>query len=241
MLSLSFLMWLTFGSFVCANCAFWSGRLFKYLYWSRPSHRRLTGSQVARQILEQNKLNQVMVQLDPHRRTSSYDPRQKKVYLAPRTSNSSTLGAIAMAAHECGHAIQNRSTNIGFRFSQGGLAVYLGCLVFLLVFPFIWLVILGFAAAVVYGIETLRCEADASQKGFNSLRQLELIELDEVGPVKKLLQASFSTYIFGLFLFFIILISFLAFALNYNSLLVHIPLIGGAVMMLLPSSIPARN
>jgi uncharacterized protein len=241
MISFIFLTGLIYICFTFVFYTFCRSKTIKHLYWSRLSRSRLTGSEIARRILEHNRLSHVTIQLDHRWKITSYDRCQKKVRLAPSIYSVATLGAMAITAHECGRAIQSRDTSVGYRLFQVGLAVHSACLILLLVFPSIWLVIVGFAAAVFYSIGILRCDVDASQRGLNSLRQLELIESDEVKPVKKLLQAASLSYIFGLLVFAIFLIPPVASIFNYDSFVFYVPYIGVAIIMLLPANFPSKN
>lgn len=241
MTSFHFLIGLTIVCFSCAIYVFCSMKAMKYFYSSRSNRSRLTGGEIARRIVEHNRLPHVTIQLAPRRRTSSYDPHQKEVNLAPATYSYATLGAMAIAAHECGHAAQNRITSVGVKLSQGGLGVFMICLILLFAFPNIWLFVIGFAGAVVYFIEKLSCEVDASKRGLNSLRQLGIMEPDEVKPVKKLLQASFLTYVFGVFVLAILLIPSLASIFNHDSPIFYLPWIGVVIMMVIPANFPSKS
>ena len=69
--------------------------------------RGITGADAARRILSSNGISDVRVEHTPGALTDHYDPRTNVVRLSDATYNSSSVAAIGVAAHECGHAIQH--------------------------------------------------------------------------------------------------------------------------------------
>ncbi len=81
-------------------------------YSKRRSASGMTGAQVARAILDRNGLHGVRVEPVAGQLTDHYDPRVKVVRLSEGNFAKSSLAAVSVAAHECGHAIQDR---VGYR------------------------------------------------------------------------------------------------------------------------------
>ena len=67
----------------------------------------LTGRQVAEKMLRDNGITDVQVTCTPGHLTDHYDPRSKTVNLSESVYNSASVAAAAVAAHECGHAVQH--------------------------------------------------------------------------------------------------------------------------------------
>ena len=80
-----------------------------YARWSRVRNsREATGSTVARHVLDQNELWNVTVTLQPGSLTDHYDPRTRTVSLSQRIYQEPSVASAAIAAHECGHAMQDK-------------------------------------------------------------------------------------------------------------------------------------
>ena len=75
----------------------------------------LTGYETARKILDQNSLNDVLVLETNGNLTDHYDPRKKVVKLSTDIYNGSSIASLAVAAHECGHAIQDKNKYLPMR------------------------------------------------------------------------------------------------------------------------------
>jgi uncharacterized protein len=139
---------------------------------------RLTGAQVAEQMLRQNGLSDVKVISVPGQLTDHYDPTNRTVNLSEPVYHMNSVAAAAVAAHECGHALQHQQAYVwlGFRskmvpavqFSSKMLnyimiAGLLG--VGLMSNPtFLWIWVGLFAVTTVFSVVTLPVEFDASRR-----------------------------------------------------------------------------
>lgn len=144
--------------------------------------------------------------------TDSYIPSQKTVFLSEQTYGSSSIAALAITAHELGHALQDYENPqiLQKRQSLGLLSKVLG--VFMM--PLIVLgIFLFFTSNIVFCIVclagavfifllalfvkslTIKIEKDASKKAINFLKQLRVLEDDEIKFANKLLSAALLTYI----------------------------------------------
>ena len=175
-------------------------------YGAVRSHSGLTGAEVARQILSANGIYDVQIQVVPGTLTDHYHPKKKTLNLSEAVANSSSISAIAVAAHECGHAIQHHEgygllsfrnslvpvANIG---SHAGIWICVLGFVFL---PFI-LIPLGiglFTFAVLFHLLTLPVEFNASRKAMSILESRGIIRYEEEREgATKVLKAAAMTYV----------------------------------------------
>ena len=138
---------------------------------------RVTGAQVAEAMLRQNGINDVRVISVPGQLTDHYDPMKKTVNLSESVYGSNSVAAAAVAAHECGHALQHQQAYVwlGMR-SKMVPAVQLSSslLNYLMIFSLlgavafgptmIWVWVALFAVTTAFSIVTLPVEFDASKR-----------------------------------------------------------------------------
>ncbi|BAM46790.1 zinc metallopeptidase [Amphibacillus xylanus] len=171
------------------------------------SGAQVTGLQVARRILDQNGLYDVKIERSRHGLLSDhYDPRTKTVRLSDAIYSGSSLAALAVAAHEVGHAIQHDQGYFMLRFRTALVPVAnLGSrmapifLVSGFIFsgfePLIGIGIGLFAAAVLFQVVTLPVEFNASTRAKNELVSMGLIARNEEYGINKVLNAAALTYV----------------------------------------------
>jgi uncharacterized protein len=168
----------------------------------------LTGSEVARQILDRNGLAEVPVDMSPGGALSDhYDPRKKALFLSEPVYRPASVAAAAVAAHETGHALQDAR---GYAPLKIRSAIYPA--VAFASTAWIWLLIIGailgalnlvalalilYAVAVAFHIVTLPVEFNASRRAATQLRELGLVGAAEGEGVKKVLTAAAFTYVAG--------------------------------------------
>ncbi|MHB1651100.1 MAG: zinc metallopeptidase [Desulfitobacteriaceae bacterium] len=166
----------------------------------------LTGAQVARAILSHNGLYDVRVEPVGGRLSDHYDPRTRVVRLSEGVFASNSLAAVAVAAHETGHALQHangyfplqlRSTFVpvaNFGSGLGPILILVG--LFLPAFNFLLQIgILAFALAVVFQLITLPVEFNASSRALTMLKEETLLSGDEVHGARSVLSAAALTYV----------------------------------------------
>ncbi len=174
-----------------------------------PSSSNMTGREVAERILRANGIYDVSVRPVSGRLTDHYDPRDKTVSLSEVIYNSTSVAAVAVAAHECGHAIQDnvgyvplnlRSAfvpvaNWGSRLSWPmiviGIFLGTGNMSNIL----IQVGILMFMLAVIFQIITLPVEFDASRRAMIELKSNNILPGNEDRGAKKVLFAAAMTYV----------------------------------------------
>ena len=170
----------------------------------------MTGEQVAKTILQRMGIHDVTVEQVEGQLTDHYDPSAKAVRLSESVYASSSLAAAAIAAHECGHVLQDvrgyqfmniRASlvpvaNIGANF--GPLMVMAG--LFLtslggLSTVFINLGIILFAGAILFHIVTLPVEFDASSRALRLIDELGILQGEENRGARSVLNAAAWTYV----------------------------------------------
>lgn len=172
--------------------------------------RGLTADQVARQILDSNGLFYIRVEHVPGNLTDHFDPSNNVVRLSDSVYGQTSVAAIGVAAHECGHACQHAEeyapiqirtaivpvVNICSRFWY--LAFIIGILLFETMPSLIYIGIIMFAAVVLFQLVTLPVELDASGRALKTLENDGILETAEVPHAKKVLTAAAFTYVAAL-------------------------------------------
>ena len=174
-----------------------------------PSSSNMTGREVAERILRANGIYDVSVRPVSGRLTDHYDPRDKTVSLSEVIYNSTSVAAVAVAAHECGHAIQDNVSyvplnlrsafvpvaNWGSRLSWPMIVigVFLGTGNMSNIL--IQVGILMFMLAVIFQIITLPVEFDASRRAMIELKSNNILPGNEDRGAKKVLFAAAMTYV----------------------------------------------
>ncbi|MQS75446.1 zinc metallopeptidase [Lactobacillus halodurans] len=170
------------------------------------SHHGTTGADAARFILDNAGLQDVAIQQIGGKLTDNYNPGNKTLSLSESTYGSTSVAAIGVAAHECGHAIQDQrnylpmqlraalvpAVNLGSNASIPLIIV--GALLGMnhtLITIGIWL----FALVVLFQVVTLPVEFNASGRAVSILKTGDLLDSDEVPMVKQVLFAAALTYV----------------------------------------------
>ena len=167
--------------------------------------RGMTGAQVAQQILMSEGITDVAIGQVAGSLTDHYDPAKKIVNLSQTVYGSTSLAAVGVAAHECGHVIQHARgyaplkvrtslvpvANIGSMFSW--ILIIIG-----LIFawkPLLTAGIILFSAVLVFQIVTLPVEFNASNRAMQKITSMGLVSLEESRSSRKVLNAAAMTYV----------------------------------------------
>ena len=169
-----------------------------------PSRQGMTGAQVARAILDQNRLD-VTVEPIEGSLTDHYDPRNRTLQLSEDVYGSRSIAALGVAAHEAGHAIQHgrkyfplqiRSNLVPVANFGSALSWPLLLAGFFLSAPFlIDIGIAFFSFAVLFSLVTLPVEFNASSRALQTLTRFGYVAPDEIGLARKVLNAAALTYV----------------------------------------------
>jgi uncharacterized protein len=179
-------------------------------YAQIPSSLGMTGAQVAETILRRMGVHDVTVEHVPGELSDHYDPTAKAVRLSDSVYGSNSLAAAAVAAHECGHVLQdvqeykfmnlraslvpavNLGSNLGPVLITIGLVLgAMGGISTL----FIQIGIALFATVIAFHVVTLPVEFDASNRALKLIDELGILQGEENKSARKVLNAAAFTYV----------------------------------------------
>lgn len=177
-------------------------------YKKVPNKKGLSGGEAARKILDKNGLSDIYVVETKGNLTDHYDPGRKVIRLSTDVYHKESVASLAVAAHECGHAIQDKDNYsfmriraalvpfVNFSSYAGYIAITIG-IIFSLI-DLVWLGILLEAAILIFQFVTLPVEIDASKRAMKELEKMELLEKDELEQGRLVLISAAMTYIASL-------------------------------------------
>lgn len=168
----------------------------------------MTGAMVAREILDSNQLNDVSVNVVKGQLSDHYDPRNRTVNLSEGIYNGTSIASLAIAAHECGHAIQHKEKykplvirglilpfcNVGSYL--GWFVVFIGLIMGNT--SLAWLGVILMLGILAFQIVTLPVEFDASSRALIILNNKYLTN-SEYDGAKNMLSAAAFTYVAAMF------------------------------------------
>lgn len=165
----------------------------------------LNGCDVARKILDDNGLNNVTIGEASGVLSDHYDPRNKIVRLSSDVYHESSVASLSVAAHEVGHAIQDKEGYFFLRVRSAiipfvNVASYLGYIsiligIFLGVLGFFTFGIVCEVVILVFQLITLPVEFDASSRALKELKRLNLVSSSELENSRGMLGAAAMTYV----------------------------------------------
>lgn len=198
-------MILLIPAIVLAAWAQWKVRATYKKYSGVPTRAASPGLRVARDILQTNRLESVGVESVAGMLSDHYDPRAKAVRLSEGNYQSSSIAAVAVAAHEVGHAMQDGLgyAPLALRHNlfpvvniTSTMAMPLLLIGFISNFPMLIDVgIVFFSVAVLFHVVTLPVEFNASTRALTQLRQGNFLDEGELAGAKKVLDAAALTYV----------------------------------------------
>ena len=173
------------------------------------SNSGLTGAQAAKRILESQGIYDVTIQHIAGELTDNYNPRNKVLSLSSSTYNSTSVAAIGVAAHECGHAIQHDRgyapiavRNALVPFANWGSRLSWILIIVGIIFygqgtgqTMIDIGIFAFSLAVLFQLVTLPVEFNASGRAIKVLESTGIFGTSELKCTKKVLGAAAMTYV----------------------------------------------
>ena len=179
-----------------------------YKQWSQVRNATdRPGGEIARIILDANRLQSIPVDAVPGKLTDHYDPRSKQISLARENFVDPSVAAMAIAAHECGHALQDADdyrpmelrsalvpiANAGARFGMPVAIVgsIMGSAMLVQVG------ILGYVGAILLTFLTLPVEFNASRRALAQLEGLNLVSPEGLKGTQQVLRAAAMTYVAG--------------------------------------------
>ncbi len=174
------------------------------------SRMGMTGANVAQTILRDMGINDIKIEAVRGELTDHYDPSAKAVRLSQGIYNSSSLAAAAVAAHECGHVLQDKkdykfmnfraalvpAANLGSQFAPAiiMLGIFLSAMG-QISFIFINIGIVLFLGVIAFHLITLPVEFDASRRALKLIDELGILQGEEKSGAKAVLNAAAWTYV----------------------------------------------
>ncbi|HZB84743.1 MAG TPA: zinc metallopeptidase [Rubrobacteraceae bacterium] len=203
-----YLLVMIVGVLISGAAALWVRSSYSK-YSKHMSASGLTGAQVARLILERNDLSNVRVEPIAGQLTDHYDPSSKAVRLSEDNFRGRSIAAVSVAAHECGHALQDSSGYVPMKLRAGLFPIvnFGSQLWFPLFFMgiilgaqglgqlFIQLAVIAFAAVLAFHVVTLPVEINASTRAYGLLTRYGILSGQEAGGTRRVLTAAAFTYI----------------------------------------------
>jgi Zn-dependent membrane protease YugP len=204
-----YLLVMIVGALISGAAALWVRSSYSK-YSKKMSASGLTGAQTARMILDRNNLTGVRVEPVAGQLTDHYDPRSKVIRLSEGNFRNNSIAAVSVAAHECGHAIQDASGYLPMKLRAGLFPIvnFAGQLWFPLFFLaiimgigsatgqlFIQLAVLAFAGVLAFHVVTLPVEINASTRAYGILTRYGILSRGEADGTKRVLTAAACTYI----------------------------------------------
>ena len=172
------------------------------------SARGLTGAEVARRVLDFNGLHEVQIEQVGGFLGDHYDPRHKTLRLSPDVYQTPSLAAAGVAAHEAGHAIQDKQGYTALKFRTSivpavQIGSWLGPIIFLVGLfmsstlgeSIAWLGLILFGLTALFAVITLPVEFDATRRAKQSLVTQGILGPEEMVGVNKTLDAAALTYV----------------------------------------------
>lgn len=167
----------------------------------------LTGYDVARQILDENGLNDLIIVETNGTLTDHYDPNRKVIRLSRDIYHGNSIASLAVAAHETGHAIQDKEGYFFLRFRHflfpivniiSSFSYYLILFGFLLeIMDLVWIGIFATSFGILFQIVTLPVEFNASNRAKSEVKRLNLTNAKDNEETSRMLTAAALTYVAG--------------------------------------------
>ena len=181
-----------------------------YTRWSKvPTRTRISGAEAAERLAQTGGLYDIKIEGIRGQLSDHYDPRTNTLRLSPEVYQGNSVASLAIAAHELGHAMQDREDYLPLRFraalvpavnigsNLGWILILIG--LFLQITQLAWLGVFTFAGGAVFALATLPVEFDASARAKRLLLSSGLIvSEEEKSGVNAVLNAAALTYIAAL-------------------------------------------
>jgi hypothetical protein len=181
-----------------------------YNKWSKvPSSSRLTGAQAAQRLVSSGALYGVKIEGVGGNLSDHYDPRTKTLRLSQGVANNASVAAVAIAAHELGHAMQDAEDYMPLRLRAAlvpmvNIGSWLGWILimiglFLNMLNLAWLGVLVFSGGALFALATLPVELNASARAKQLLSETGIVQTEqERRGVNTVLNAAALTYVAAL-------------------------------------------
>ncbi len=174
----------------------------------KKNSKAITGCEVAREILDNNGLEDIYVVEVAGELSDHYDPSRKVVRLSREVFHGNSIASLAIASHECGHALQDKDNYTFMRIRSAlvpfvNFTTYLGYFGLIIslfsgVIGYLKLSIAVLLVVLLFQLITLPIELDASKRALKEIEKLSLVEKKEYEMTSEMLKAAAMTYIASL-------------------------------------------
>ena len=197
------------GALICAGASLNVNQTYRR-YSTFANRRGITAEAAAAQILRSAGITDVRIEHIRGSLTDHYSPRERVLRLSDSVYGSTSVAAIGVAAHECGHAMQDNEGYAPLRFRSAlvpaanfGSKLSWPLILLGLVFgglgsPLVEIGILMFSLAVLFQLVTLPVEINASSRALKMLQSTGILGSDETKGARKVLTAAAMTYVAAL-------------------------------------------
>lgn len=172
------------------------------------NEKMLSGQEVARKILDANGLEDIYVVQVSGELTDHYDPSRNVIRLSNHVFQDDSIASLAVAAHECGHAIQRKEGYLFYRLRSAlvpvvNLVSHFGYFVIIIsafagITAYLLLGMVMLLSTLIFQLVTLPVEIDASKRGMKEIEKLNLAKQEEMTNVSNMLKAAAMTYVASL-------------------------------------------
>ena len=172
------------------------------------THQRVTGREVAQEILRQNGITDVQVCIIGGKMSDHYHPTKKVINLSEGVYDSTSVAAVGIAAHEAGHAVQHAKGYFPIKIRTALVPVcnigsYLSLPLLLIgavmnAFALVNIGLILFAATTLFQLVTLPVEFNASRRAMAYIKTSNLFSKEEAAGARKVLTAAAFTYVAAL-------------------------------------------
>ena len=196
------------GALICAGASLNVNRTYRR-YSTFANHRGITAEAAAAQILRSAGITDVRIERIRGSLTDHYSPRERVLRLSDNVYGSTSVAAIGVAAHECGHAIQHqvgyfplKLRSLSVPVANIGSMIYWPVILLGLILGYMELAQIGvllFGLVVAFQLITLPVEINASGRALRVLSDSGILAGDEMQGAEKVLRAAAMTYVAALF------------------------------------------
>lgn len=165
----------------------------------------LTGMQAAQMMISKFGLEINNISIVRGNMTDHYDPSTNSLALSEGTANNASVAAIGIAAHELGHALQDKENYSFMKLRTtlvplANIGTTVGYVLFMLGFllsltGMVWIGVILFAFTTLFSLVTLPVEFNASNRAMRMIKESGVLAENEIGGVKSVLNAAALTYL----------------------------------------------
>lgn len=182
-------------------------KYYSHKYFNRPASTNLNGRDIVAKVATKYDLN-LDLRISSADLSDNYNPYDQTLTLSSKVANRPTISSVAITCHELGHVLQHHNGSILIHIRRilvpavnigtnlGYILIVIGLI--LSVFNLAVIGLIFFSLSTVFAFLTLPIEIDASRRGLNLIKEMELLRPVEISGAKKVLISAALTYVAGL-------------------------------------------